>query len=469
MHLPGGFAARLAIASVLLFLILGGTAILTVVSLDRSTAQQAVEARSYLAHTVAAERLRAAEETEASAGRAYLLTRNLNFLTQLDAAEADFDRVLNDLRDADTTSFGQEFLRDVLRATADYRGVQHQVLNERTANADAADVGQHFEREVVPLRRHLREMIDQYVTQKESGLKKGYAEMRAQASRAVATSAIVVTLALLVSIILAWSAGRYLVMRYHRETEAVLRAERAVAARNELLGIVAHDLRSPLNAISMRAQFLLKGNVDERTRQQAASIGRVAARMEHLITNLLDAASIEAGCFSVKRAPCEVEDAIREALEMLEGQASLKGVRLEYHVGQPALSVSADRERLIQVLANLIGNAVKFAFDGGRVDTTAERTGREVRFSVSDAGPGISPEHLHHVFDRFWKGESGGRRGTGLGLHIAKSIVDAHGGRIWAESQLGQGATFHFTLPLEETGRHELVHHADGAAQPIDP
>jgi signal transduction histidine kinase len=111
--------------------------------------------------------------------------------------------------------------------------------------------------------------------------------------------------------------------------------------------------------------------------------------------------------------------------------------------------MSADRERLLQVLNNLVGNALKFSSAGGTVRVSAERAENGVRLSVSDTGPGLDSADLPCVFDRFWKGETGGKKGTGLGLHIAKGIVEAHGGRIWVESRLGHGCQFHFTVPLE--------------------
>jgi signal transduction histidine kinase len=170
--------------------------------------------------------------------------------------------------------------------------------------------------------------------------------------------------------------------------------------------------------------------------------------MEELIKSLLDAATIESGGFAVRRSPCTVEALLDETMEVLGSVASSKSVRLEYHLKQAGLTVMVDGERIIQVLTNLIGNAVKFAFEGGTVDVRAEMAADSVELSVSDTGPGIAPAHLPHVFERFWKADTGGKRGTGLGLYIAKGIVEAHGGRICVESQLGHGATFRFTLPL---------------------
>jgi signal transduction histidine kinase len=169
--------------------------------------------------------------------------------------------------------------------------------------------------------------------------------------------------------------------------------------------------------------------------------------MESVIKSLLDATSMEAGRFSVAPAACDVEPIVRESVEVLASLASAKSVQLDVRIHEQGLVVMADRERALQVLTNLVGNAVKFAFEGGRVEVGVERAGATIRFSVADSGPGIAPGDLKRVFERFWKSDPGGKPGTGLGLHIAKSIVEAHGGQIWVQSQLGRGATFHFTLP----------------------
>jgi signal transduction histidine kinase len=129
--------------------------------------------------------------------------------------------------------------------------------------------------------------------------------------------------------------------------------------------------------------------------------------------------------------------------------AVAKQVQLETNVRDSGLVIHADRERILQVLSNLIGNALKFSPRGGHVTIAAKRHDDEVQFAVLDTGPGISGEHLSHVFERFWKHETPGIKSTGLGLFIAKAIVEAHGGRIWAESELGHGARFYFTILLE--------------------
>ena len=161
--------------------------------------------------------------------------------------------------------------------------------------------------------------------------------------------------------------------------------------------------------------------------------------------------------------PCTIEDLLRETMEMFANLATSKQVRLEQMVKTPGLAVAADHERVLQVFSNLVGNALKFTPQDGCVTIAAEPQGAMVRFAVVDTGPGIAPEHLPRIFDRFWKKETSGTKGTGFGLFIAKGIVDAHGGRIWVESRLGQGTAFYFTLPLAERAASQVSnepHHA---------
>jgi PAS domain S-box-containing protein len=235
------------------------------------------------------------------------------------------------------------------------------------------------------------------------------------------------------------------------------RAEAASRMREDLVAIVSHDLRNPLSAITMSAQLLRHSlPVDDSGRavKQLEIIARSAERMKRLISDLLDMASIDAGALAVHWQTHCAQALLLEVVEMLQPLASDKSIRIDVSDTPRELNVWADKERLLQVLSNLIGNAVKFTREGGNITLRAESTAELVCFSVSDTGQGISPEQMPHLFDRYWQAKKDGRMGIGLGLSIAKGIVEAHGGSIWAESTLGKGTTFHFTLPRAE-GRLE--------------
>ncbi len=226
------------------------------------------------------------------------------------------------------------------------------------------------------------------------------------------------------------------------------KAQEAARAREEIVAIVSHDLKNPLNAILMSAGLLRRAPDDpDRVRRSAESIERSVERMRSLVNGLLDLARLEGGHLPLDLQPVDVGDLVREALGAIRPLAQAKRLRIEEEVAAGAgATARCDRERVLQVLSNLIGNAIQFCREGGRVRVAVARSGPDVQVRISDEGPGIALEEQRHVFERFWKSRASGQ-GTGLGLSIAKGIVEAHGGRIWVESTPGQGATFAFTLP----------------------
>jgi signal transduction histidine kinase len=178
--------------------------------------------------------------------------------------------------------------------------------------------------------------------------------------------------------------------------------------------------------------------------------------MESLIRSMLDVTTIDARAFRVSPTTCSVAELLEETTEMFEQIAKSKRIELGCKQYEQNLAVHAERERVVQVLSNLVGNALKLTPQGGKVAVLAYPEGAAVRFAVLDTGPGIPRESLPRVFDRFWKKDRPGIKGTGLGLFIAKSIVEAHGGRIEVDSELGKGARFSFTLPQLELQRDAL-------------
>jgi signal transduction histidine kinase len=229
-------------------------------------------------------------------------------------------------------------------------------------------------------------------------------------------------------------------------------AQAAVGAREEALKIVSHDLRNPLSTIAMAASLMLDEELTPAMRsRQLQMIKRAGERMNRLVQDLLEVAKLEAGRLALKTQRVEVHSIIAEAQDTLGPIARAKSIELSSDVAPNAGVVEADPGRVQQVLSNLVGNAVKFTPAGGRIQIRVEPADGAVRFSVSDTGPGIPSDRLEQVFGRFWQADRTDRRGLGLGLAIAKAIVDGHGGRIWVESQVGKGTTFYFTLPSAAT------------------
>lgn len=231
-------------------------------------------------------------------------------------------------------------------------------------------------------------------------------------------------------------------------------AQKAVRVREQVLAIVSHDLRNPLQTILLTAGALEERAPEEERRHGVAeAVGRIqraAERMVRLIEDLLDFASIEIGVIAIKRQPQEPGALLRETLASFEIAAREKQLGLTAEVAPQLPQADCDRDRILQVLGNLVGNAAKATAKGGKITLRVGTHGRELLFSVSDNGPGISKEDASHLFERYWRGGEAAYKGTGLGLAIARGIVSAHGGRIWVESDPGHGATFFFTIPVAE-------------------
>lgn len=245
-------------------------------------------------------------------------------------------------------------------------------------------------------------------------------------------------------------------------------AQRAVQAREEILAVVSHDLRNPASVIGLTADLLLEGS--ERrglNRKSLELIRRASHQMNRLIADLLEVATEGSARYTSARARHDIGGVLSEASEAVEPSSAAKQIRVVCDPDRDLPAVWIDRERIQQVLGNLLDNAVKFTPVGGTITLRAEPERAAVRVTVANTGPGLRKEELPHVFDLYWQGDRDDSRGAGLGLSIAAAIVQAHGGKIWAESELSQGTEFHFTLPLApaETERDDENAEATAASE----
>jgi signal transduction histidine kinase len=238
---------------------------------------------------------------------------------------------------------------------------------------------------------------------------------------------------------------------YDAELDKRRHAELLAQAREDVLGVVAHDLRNPLNLIQMTAELMIDEVLPLAKRKEMLDIAlRAAKQMNRLIDDLLDTVRLQAGRLSLDVEEVSVDAIMKQAEETYRPLAQRRHLHFET-AAQGGAMVRADPARVSQIVGNLIGNAIKFSREDGSVKLRATSEDKQVVFQVVDDGPGIPPDNMSHLFDNFWQARKNDRRGVGLGLAIVKELVEAHGGKIWVESQVDHGSTFSFSLPSTDS------------------
>jgi signal transduction histidine kinase len=459
-----GFVTKAMAGGAIVTVLLAIGMSLTIRSLDANTSAQMQNVRAEEQEITLAERLRWNGQMIVSAGRGYLISGDGRLLMRLLNARSNFDRNVLALRTESLVPRSEAQIAQVEAAARNFVQAQESIMVARANSQSVAKLVVRFETKLLGLEGKLSRALDEFVVEKEDALADVY--QQAETQRRHFTMLLYGLMALLILMAATTTAyfARLMATAYRKEQDARSTATKAVAARDEILGVVAHDLRNPLNAITMKATLLSRLSESESLRQQADSIGSIASRMEYLIKSMLDVTTMEMGKFSVNISSCNVEDLLRQSVEIFGPLCAAKQIKFNRPADQTGLAVLADKERIIQVLSNLLGNAVKFAPVRGEITLSVERQGEQVVMGVCDNGAGIKPEHVPHLFDRFWKHETSQKKGTGLGLFIAKAIVDAHRGRMWVESKIGKGAAFYFTLALDlkrEGAAAEAEHPSD--------
>jgi PAS domain S-box-containing protein len=236
----------------------------------------------------------------------------------------------------------------------------------------------------------------------------------------------------------------------------------AIRTREEVVAIVSHDLKNPLTAIRMSSQMIARVDLTQETAKGQLTVlsdrlVRSTHQMNELIISVLDLAKIQAGTFIVELKKEYTSELLQHFVDAIEPVATASQITLHIEVSNSLPAIYCDRIRIDQVLSNVVGNALKFTPSGGHVSVRVSPQENEVLFSVHDNGPGIEQSQLSHVFERYWQAKATAHKGSGLGLSIAKGIIDAHHGRIWAESELGQGTTFFFTVPIFDVARGKML------------
>jgi signal transduction histidine kinase len=461
----GRFRAQAAIGF-LSVIALSSSALIAALAVERdATSDGRRIVAEYRREVGAAHQLELGAERLVAAARGYLLSGDPDFRRALADARGEFEASVRTVEENLRSPGREQVLLRIRDATIGYRSALEKLGAGRAGDVDLPSLSRVFEDMLVPRRRDLTRAIREFVADRERALAEGQATMQRRIARAERRVVAIGILTPVIAILLAVVIWRRLNHLYARQKVATERAEVAIARRDELLGVVAHDLRSPLNAIALRASLMCEDIPGAARRDSWQAIQRIVYRMDDLIKGLLDSAAIESGQLRLFKEDCRVGDIVGSLVETFKPLAVDKGLRFAVRGSEPALVVAADRERIIQALSNLLSNAVKFARPGDRIELRVDRSESTVQFDVCDTGPGIPADIRPRVFDRYQRGRRGG--GVGLGLYIAKAIVDAHRGTIDLATAEGRGTVFRVKLPTGRAGAiTDPIAATDGAQPP---
>jgi signal transduction histidine kinase len=417
---------------------------LSIFSLGSVIRQKDEVALDYSERLLDVERLFLAAEKQVSSSRGYLLFKNQEMLLKVEEAREEFDLYRTQLEREVTTDQGRQYLSQITEVNREYQLVVDRLLKLRMQN-DLQAIRDVFVDELSPKREELYQLLRDFEAYKKNLLEQVRAESVLAAQQGWRHSLIMGVMASLIIPFLAWLLYRALMQRQQAQAQ--------VKMRQDVLASVSHDLKNPLWTILIGAGLIKQKAPDNESgrllKQLADKIKNAGDSMNALIEDLLSLASIESGSLPIKQQVFEASTLAEEAHQMLQMLAQPKKITVNYQFLSPPALLEADYQKLLRVLSNFIGNAVKFTPEQGEIKLRVEAgQGEQLIFAVSDTGPGIAPENLQHVFNQFWQAQATAHQGSGLGLAIAKGIIDAHSGEIWVESQLGQGATFYFSVPL---------------------
>jgi signal transduction histidine kinase len=443
-----GFRRQLFAGYSASFLITVMTGSLAVVALQHTAASEAQLAHQYADELLQVERLRFQAERIVATMRGFLVMRDPESLARVRDASAEFDARLAELRGARLSTASADDVDAIVQSAHDYAESARELADE-----DSPEIVRSIERTLRPQRVTLHQRLDSLARRERASFEDALVRSRARAGRAGVLVGHAAGIGLALSALLAAAVVRRLARQHAEQQRATEEARRAAASRQEVLAIVSHDLRGPLNTVVMGSELLsMKPDDPEAVRRHVRSIRLAADRMKHLVDQILDADQIDAGRLRLNVGSCDVGGLLRTAVDVLAVAGVHAQVMLRVETPEPPLVVRADKERVLQILTNLITNALKFTAAGGAIVVRARESARAVELSVEDSGSGIPSDQLAHLFDRYWQAKRSATSrasGVGLGLYICKRLVDAHRGRIWVDSRPGKGSCFHFTLPGE--------------------
>lgn len=445
-----GFRKQLVIGLAASVLVTVLTAVTAIVALRVSMTSADRISRQFATDLALVQGLRAHAEHLVAASRGLLLTGQPEQRARFRAAERLFQESLATLSRRALLTRTSDEVANIASDARDYVEAVRRSGDERRNTGEPPRMVVFFEEELAPRREAFEASVDAFIREAQHLFDEAIGMSDARARTAQTTLLVSSLLGIAISVTLALLVLRRLTRQFERAEAASLSASRSAAAREEILAVVSHDLRTPLSAVALSATMLKeRATLGADEHRVVDAIARAAERMQHLIDDLVDDARSEAGELVLRRERCRTAELLAAATELFAERARSKQVRL--HARSEDFELDIDRERVIRVLSNLIGNALKFSRAGDEICVSSRRSGATARFEVADTGPGIAADQISRLFERYWQGSERRERGSvGLGLYICKQIVDSHGGELGVVSEVGQGSTFWVELPLRE-------------------
>jgi signal transduction histidine kinase len=417
------------------------TGVVAIVVLDMVIRDARLVTTRFVHEAEAAQQLRLQCERLVAASRGYLLSGEKRYQARFRQLALEVNAALDELRVHALADPARADIEQIEKGTVSYVEAVRRAAYQRSQAGDPRAVLGVFD-DLEEKRESFVQHIDAFTHRKQTALDASLGRSVRLARAATIAVVLTAVLAIAIGLLLAHVVRRNVSGQFERVQADTDNANRATAARDQLLAVVAHDLRAPLAAVGLGAQSL--AGKQTAPAGELSIIIRAADRMRHLIEELLDVSRIEAGDVVLDRATMNIPQLLDDLLALFQGQAIAASVDLA--TDARAESIYADRERVLRILSNLVANALNAVPRGGRITVAAHGIDGGVRFSVTDTGTGIAATDVPQVFARRWRADRGNHRGLGLGLYICKCLVEAHGGRIGVESQLGRGSTFWFEL-----------------------
>lgn len=384
----------------------------------------------------------------------YILTGDNELISGFNQRYEEFDQVLEQLSQAQETNEFQPEIERIRELSLELRRLARPGIALRKKGTSAAEVHAYFSKNTVQLSRELRELL-KVLSREES---KQLEEAKGHFSQTVNWVIGLLMLFSGLTLGLIFFIGRLVVKTlnqkrdYDEAQRKLLEHERRISqARKEVVEVVAHDLKNPLGSVKMSVELALQevtGQSPSPLLREGLEIAhRSTNAMEGLIKDLLDHAKIESGHFVLEKSTCDMRRLCAELIKRYELLAKQKNIELKAHLPSETCAVMCDVGRIEQVISNLLGNALKFTSSGDKVSLSLYLQKKDARIVVEDSGIGIDKSQQKYIFDRFWQAKETASLGNGLGLSIAKTIIEAHDGQIGVESSKGSGSRFYFTIP----------------------